>query len=449
MENSGVFSRIRNLTKNSLVYAIALVFLISGFIGWFVVNSSSDRAIARTNEEIKAYTDLSTKTIVDAYTLYYSSGFYKFKEIINETLKISPNISKFQLVNPEGKVLFDSSNVGNTTEVSLDETLADSTRKISTTYVYDKKDSSRITQVISPYLEDWSRHPYSVVYYVNYEKVDSDIYSFKLQIILFVFLLSLSTALTLISTITAKDLALKKEEKQELEELNKRKDQFLMIAAHNLRTPLTSIKGFLSLITEKNKKFVQEEKEYFEPIVEGTDRLFYLTETIIEVNSILAEKVTFNFKAAEIVDIIEKEVRSCLNLATEKGIIIKFEKPKKKLPLVSVDIGKIKEVFQNLISNAIKFNKPNGWVKINIQRNENDITITVSDNGIGFKKEEQEHIFEMFHRGTDILTYNYEGVGLGLFLSKLIIDKHKGNILVESKEGKGSKFSIVLPIMSS
>jgi len=284
-------------------FTVGLVVFISLTVGYLVVDSNTKSSVSKTNDQVKAFADLSTKSIVDAYELYYASGYSKFVEIVNDTLKISPNVSRFQLVNTDGRLLFDS---GKKTDTALtaDSGLHDSIRKIETTYVMGKDE--KLAKIISPYIEEWGRHPYSVIYYIDYGQTDREISAFRAQIIFFTILISLAAAATLIATISYKNLALKREERDQLEQVNKQKDEFLMIASHNLRTPLTNIKGFLSLFKEKNKEIIETQKDLFQPIEEESEKLGILVETMININEILAGKVTFKFAPTDLFALTEE-----------------------------------------------------------------------------------------------------------------------------------------------
>lgn len=432
-----------SLGRTFLYVSIALsLVLLTIVLGFSLVSKNSKTILERTNEEVKAFSEFSTKSIVDTYKLYYHSGYYKFKEVIEESLKISKNISKFQLIDTEGNILFDSEKLeGGEPGEKVNSEIEDYSRKLEPTYVFEDS-SKRIKQIVYPYLEEWGRHPYSVVYFVNYQKADEDIASLRNQIILFVAFLSLFSLVVLVFAVMSRELALRKKEKAELEELNKQKEEFLMLVTHNLRTPLTRLGAYLLLLEKEQKsKKAQEILETFKISVSELDDLI---KKIITITSIITSKEEMALKVQSLVRITEKTISEFKNTAKKKSIKILF-KATENIPPVLIDQDMIKKVVHALLENALEFSRPKSTVKVEVKKDKNRIIVSVKDQGIGISEKEKNRLFQMFSRATDVLTYDYPGTGLSLFMSRLIIEAHKGRIWFESKEGEGATFYFNLP----
>jgi signal transduction histidine kinase len=146
---------------------------------------------------------------------------------------------------------------------------------------------------------------------------------------------------------------------------------------------------------------------------------------------------------------LEKMIEDALvnleEVASQKNVHITFDKPKSSLPAIMGDQFRIRQVFTNLVSNAINYNQPGGWVTITMENLPDGITVHVSDNGQGIPKAAIPHLFTKFYRVGGALEQGSKGTGLGLFISKSIIERHNGKIWVESEEGKGSTFSFSIP----
>lgn len=228
-----------------------------------------------------------------------------------------------------------------------------------------------------------------------------------------------------------------------LKELDKAKEEFMDIVAHNLRTPLTIIKGYLSFILEPAK--LTDQKETLENVKKadlGVNNLSSFVEDIILATSILNKTKRFSKKEIE----VRKLIREILN-QHEQAISKKQLKVRvgvEDLHLWGDEEG-VRKILENLIENAVKFNKENGEVDIRCRAENQQVVFSVSDTGIGIPQEKQRNLFNKFDRQTDVYNYQYEGVGLGLYLVRLLVGAHHGRLWFESKEGQGTKFFISFP----
>jgi PAS domain S-box-containing protein len=231
-------------------------------------------------------------------------------------------------------------------------------------------------------------------------------------------------------------------------QLESMKMDFVSMAAHELRTPLTSIKGYLSVFMQENEKnFNPDQMMFLNRINLSTQQLMSLVENLLNVSRV--ERGTFNVfrQPVEWIDLVKHAVTDQSNRAKDKNITLQYHDT--GIPKLNVEADKLKivEVLNNLIANAINYTHSGGtiWVWVEIQ---NGQAIThIKDTGIGIPREALPHLFGKFFRAHDKLEM-VKGTGLGLYISKAIVELHHGKIWVESEVGKGSTFSFSLPIAS-
>ena len=235
--------------------------------------------------------------------------------------------------------------------------------------------------------------------------------------------------------------------REEVEKISKAKSEFLSIASHQLRTPLSAIKGYLSMVVEGTYGGIPERaKKAIENVYLSNERLVKLVNAFLNITKIEMGGMEVNFEKESIEDLIFEAISELEIKAKEKNLYLKFEKPESPLPKISIDEEKIKEVILNLIDNAIKYTQKGG-ITIKTQIRNTKYEIRISDTGEGLTKEEQEKLFESFSRGTAGTRFWTEGVCLGLYVSRKFVELHKGKIWAESPgKGKGSTFIIELPI---
>jgi signal transduction histidine kinase len=234
--------------------------------------------------------------------------------------------------------------------------------------------------------------------------------------------------------------------REELERINRAKTEFISITSHQLRTPLTVIKGYLSMVLEGVYGEVSEKvKKVLENIYLANERLIKLVNSFLNVSKIELGKLELELERADIVEIVESVVKEMEIAVKGKNLYLKFEKPK-EVPKILIDKEKIREIILNLVDNAIKYTQEGG-VEVKLQILNNRLQIVVADTGEGLTKEEKAKLFESFSRGSAGQKYWVEGAGIGLYVAKKIVELHQGKIWVESEgRGKGSKFYVELPI---
>lgn len=239
-----------------------------------------------------------------------------------------------------------------------------------------------------------------------------------------------------------------KKANEQLIKLDQAKSDFISIASHQLRTPLTVVKGYISMILEGNFGNVTPKLEDpLDKIYESNDRLIKLVENLLNISRIESGRLQFEAKKMHLEDLATSVVDELSSYAAKKKIKLTLKKPKKALPAVKIDEEKIRQVVMNLIDNAIKYTK-NGGVTVEVKQAKDNIRFCVIDSGMGIDPKDQVNLFKKFHRGEGTVLVHTEGTGLGLYVARNMLSMHKGRIWAESKGvGKGSKFCFELPIM--
>lgn len=229
-----------------------------------------------------------------------------------------------------------------------------------------------------------------------------------------------------------------------LRELEQAKSDFVSTVSHELRTPLTSIKAYTATLRRKDVDFDEETRQEFLRVVEEeTDRLTRLISDLLDMSKIESGRMELNkreFDLAELVRIVCEKLRS---QADKHRISIHLES--RSLP-VYADADKIEQVLVNLIDNAIKYSPQGGDVEVTLKVHRREAELVVTDHGVGIPEEHLPHIFEKFHRVDNRATREIYGTGLGLFVSKSIVEAHDGAIWAESVLGEGSTFHFTLPL---
>jgi len=231
----------------------------------------------------------------------------------------------------------------------------------------------------------------------------------------------------------------------------KMKDEFLSVASHELRTPMTAIKGFLDMVIKEQvgKISTVKMKKYLEMAYEGNERMIKLVNDLLNVSRIEAGRMKFDLTDVQMEKIIEQTIAELAKIAQSKGLHLKFEKPEKPLPMVVAATDKIQMVLTNIIGNGLKFTEK-GEVKIWTKTDKKLITIYIQDTGGGIAEKDQDKLFQKFSQIDTTISGSVKGTGLGLYISKMIIEKLGGKIWCKSKgKGKGSTFSFSLPIKES
>jgi len=227
------------------------------------------------------------------------------------------------------------------------------------------------------------------------------------------------------------------------------KTEFLRIASHQLRTPVSAIKGLVSMFQEGDfdKADKKTRKKAFEGIFQKTSDMAHILDDILIASELDSKKKyqldKIRFKEVDLGKMTEKTISSLKYLAKEKKIKISYVKKNGAFPMISGDEKSISQIMGNLLDNAIIYTRPNGKIKISIQEDKikKQVIWTIEDTGIGIPKSSQAHIFDKFRRSKNANLMNRDGSGLGLFIVKALVEAHKGSeVGFTSKEGEGSTF---------
>jgi len=475
--------------KFSLTTA-AIFLVIFGLASFVLIRQNINFQKQSLLERANTFSNLGTKPIGDSYNSYFQAGFLRFREQLVDTLALNDDITRLQIISVEGDILFDT--------INLDRQGEDIVNKIEDFKILQAVSSNRPTQltgkngdigeIIVPYSDDFGARPFSIRYFISYQSIYKNIDQTILTIIFLTFLVFVMTMATMVflvdrailrplgkvvsaaKGISQGDLKRKIELNtgdeltdlasslnqmtqslqssiESLKQLDELKDEFVLLASHNLRTPLTVIKSYLSNL-QKNQSLDEEAKNEAEKILEGARELDTLTESLINLVSLEKEKQTLSKSRTDLSELIFEVVKELEVKARSREVKIVFKQPASKIPKAFIDKRRIKQALVSLVDNAVKFS-PNGKrVIINLDKKDGEILLSISDGGIGISEKERSEVFQKFHRATDILTYNYEGIGLGLYLTKLIIETHQGKIWFESAPQKGTTFYVTLPIES-
>lgn len=228
-----------------------------------------------------------------------------------------------------------------------------------------------------------------------------------------------------------------------LKELDRLKSEFVSTVSHDLRTPLTTIQGYIALL--KNVGPLNAQQEEF--IAKALNSLDYITDLISDLLDIGRIEAGYNLEMKRLrFDRLLQD--ACHEMASQaEDADLTLHCPHPTTPLwVQGNANRLRQVIENLISNAVKYNQPNGWIRVSHERDNGHVIVNIQDNGIGIPEEHQAHIFDRFYRVQAPETEDIQGTGLGLAIVKSVIEKHHGRVWVNSKPDKGSTFSFILPL---
>lgn len=240
-----------------------------------------------------------------------------------------------------------------------------------------------------------------------------------------------------------------KKSAQNLKELNETKDRFISIISHDLRTPFSSILGFTDLLLNDRELDEESHTQYIRYIQESSKSMLSLVNSLLDWTRLQTGSIKFEPERINVKDLIEKSIQILSGAALQKKISL-FPEMQKDF-YVHADSGLLLQVFNNLISNAIKFTKPGGSIRVDARVNieKKQVEFSVKDDGVGIRKEDIPKLFKVDTKFTSSGTAGEKGSGLGLSLVHDIILKHGGDIWVESESGKGTEFIFSIPVASS
>ncbi len=225
------------------------------------------------------------------------------------------------------------------------------------------------------------------------------------------------------------------------------KSEFISIAAHQLRTPLSAIKWIMKMVLDEDAGALnQEQKDLLAKGYQSNERIINLVNDLLNVSRIEEGRFGFNFTAIDFTEVLDVVIESVEKIAEEHKIKLTVKKPENKL-VVYADKSRLIMVLQNMVENSIKYTPELGKIDIEIAAIKNNMMrVAVKDNGVGIPDADKHKLFSKFFRASNVIRMETEGTGLGLFIAKNIIEKHGGMIMVASEEGKGTEVAFTLPL---
>ena len=239
-------------------------------------------------------------------------------------------------------------------------------------------------------------------------------------------------------------------EKDETKKMEQRRSGFISIVSHQLRTPLSVIKGYLEAVTGGDQGPLNDgQKEYLDDALKISKDTIRLVNDYLDAVQLNTENIPVNPKSTDLVAITKEIVARLQILAKAYNCDLEFLEPFTELPLVVADPIKIQQVIENIVANAVKYISGRGSAKVTLKQKDNSVIFECRDTGVGIPADQQSQLFTRFFRAKNILQKDTKGSGLGLYFAKMIIEALGGKIWIRSIEGKGTTVSFQLPNYSS
>ena len=232
----------------------------------------------------------------------------------------------------------------------------------------------------------------------------------------------------------------------QLRGLDAAKDEFVSMASHQLRTPLTSVKGYVSMVLEGDAgKITKLQRQFLREALTSSERMVHLINDFLNVSRVQTGKFMIEKRNLDLTKVVKQEVHALESTAQSRGLKLKLVTSAHPITVVA-DEGKIRQVIMNFIDNALYYSRPDSEIKVSLKQFSGEIRFEVTDRGIGVPLNQQHHLFTKFFRADNARTQRPDGTGVGLYLAKMVIVGHKGKIIFSSKEGVGSTFGFSLPL---
>jgi signal transduction histidine kinase len=229
-------------------------------------------------------------------------------------------------------------------------------------------------------------------------------------------------------------------------ELEQRKDDFINMASHELKTPITSMKLYIDVLISRVRETKDDKSlRILSSIKEQSERLQELVNDLLDVSRIQTGKLNFQKTDFRIDELIQDCIETLQGTTTDHKLVFSQDTP----TMIHADKFRIYQVVTNLLTNAIKYSPKGRKIEISVQKTSHDIVVSVRDYGIGIPKNQHKKIFERLYQINNPGEKTYPGLGMGLYISKEIVKRHKGKIWVVSEKGKGSEFFFSLPLPKS
>lgn len=235
-----------------------------------------------------------------------------------------------------------------------------------------------------------------------------------------------------------------KKEKASIENIQ---SDFVSLASHQLRTPLSAIKWYSEmLLSKKQGPLTPKQLQYLREVYRSNERAINLVNDLLDVSRIQEGNIHLELRPTKIEDVVEEVIDNFNTLIKASGVSINFEIINGPLPAIEGDREKLKRVIVNLLSNSIKYTPVKGRIRIAVEKLRNSLKVSVTDNGVRIPKKDQAKIFSKFFRSVKVIKLAPDGTGMGLFIARSLVEVMGGKIGFESQEDKGSVFYFTLPI---
>jgi signal transduction histidine kinase len=479
---------LRTRLAVALATLVAVVLLVNA--AWLVL-SARHRLRERLETSASLFASLATGPVCSAYDAYFESGYFKFRQVVRDLLGTAADVTRLEIVDVEGRVLFDSvrldDGASGVPNGRLDPVRLEAARRLEPTTLRGRDERGDTLEIVNPWVEDWGRHRLSVVYHVSYGKLNAEYRRYArvtLAITGVSIVLAALVGLALARRLTqplagltqgAREIAqgrfggrldvrtgdelqtvaeafnemAERLEKtraeresliQELERRNAELERFTYTVSHDLRSPLVTVRGFVDLL-EKDVAAAAPERVASDlaRIRGATSTMEALLRELLELSRVgrimnPPETVSLDELARQATALLHERLRAAnVRVDVRPG-----------LGFALGDRTRLLEVFQNLIENAAKFRSGQGDPVVEVARRASPEgpVITVRDNGVGIDPRYHDRVFALFER----LDPRVEGTGVGLALVKRIVEVHGGRVWVESEgAGQGSTFCFTLP----
>ena len=230
---------------------------------------------------------------------------------------------------------------------------------------------------------------------------------------------------------------------EKLKQMDETKDDFISMASHQLRTPLTSVKGYISMVLEEDAgKITATQRDMLGQAFFSSQRMVYLIADLLNVSRLKTGKFIIERAPIQLDQIVQQELRQLQETAAARSLTLQFDKPE-TFPSMMLDETKTRQIIMNFIDNAIYYTPAGGHIIVQLVNKERSVELRVKDNGIGVPKNEQQHLFTKFYRAGNARQARPDGTGLGLYMAKKVIVAQGGSLIFDSEEGKGSTFGFV------
>ena len=232
---------------------------------------------------------------------------------------------------------------------------------------------------------------------------------------------------------------------EKLKALDEAKDEFISMASHQLRTPLTAVKGYVSMVLEGDMgKISTQQREMLDQAFASSQRMVYLIADLLNVSRLKTGKFVIESAPSYLPNVVEAELKQLSESAKAHKLELTFQKPA-QFPSLNLDETKTRQVIMNFMDNAIYYTPAGGHIRVELTATDKNVEYKVIDDGLGVPVAEQHHLFTKFYRAGNAKKARPDGTGLGLYMAKKVVIAQGGSIIFESKENKGSTFGFSLP----